>query len=443
MTSIYKKGNVELPENYRPISLLSLGYKIFAALVGKRLLDAGVEQRPSKYQLSFRSGRSTQDAICILRRRIEQEWASKHGNGYFLALDWKQAFDSVNTEAMIAALKRFGLPSFIRRIVGDIYNGRTFQVRDAGHLSAERAQGSGISQGCPQSPLLFVMVMTVIMTDAAEALGQQLAERVGQLVYADDTLLIARRADDMQERLRVVQEAASLVGLELHWGNLHLMRVRCCGEVKTLIGDAISATDTISYLGTTVSSDGRMGSELNRRLGMASAEFYRIKRVWGHTSIGEQQKIALFNTIIIPKLLYSLSTVCLNAAERRRLDGAHCRMLRGLCGVKHPMISRVSNTSIRARTRQEPLTNTLLKQQLLLFGKAAGAESGDPLRESIFVPGTLTFITDHFVRKAGRPRLEWAKSVLPHARQLSGEHRRWEDLVQDECGWRRHVAALR
>eukprot|EP00959_Pyramimonas_sp_CCMP1952_P463349 9484784-Pyramimonas_sp.AAC.1 len=88
---------------------------------------------------------------------------------------------------MLAALERFGLPSSIRRIVGDIYNGRTFQVQEAGHLSAERAQRSGISQGCPLSPLLFVMVMTVIMTDAADALGQQLAERVGQLVYANDT----------------------------------------------------------------------------------------------------------------------------------------------------------------------------------------------------------------------------------------------------------------
>ena len=161
----------------------------------------------------------------------------------------------------------------------------------------------------------------------------------------------------------------------------------------------------MSYLGTTISSDGRVGSELNRRLGMAFAEFYRLKKVWGHTSIGERRKIELFNAIITPKLLYSLSTACLNAAERRRLDGAHCRMLRALCGVKHPMFSRVSNASIRARTRQEPLTNTFLKQQLLLFGKAARAQPGDPLRESIFVPGTLTLITDHYIRKAVRPRL--------------------------------------
>ena len=84
----------------------------------------------------------------------------------------------------------------------------------------------------------------------------------------------------------MVQEAASVVGLELHLGKLQLMRVRCCGDVTTSAGEAIPAADKISYLGTTISSDGRVGSELNRRLGMAFAEFSRLKKVWGHTRIG-------------------------------------------------------------------------------------------------------------------------------------------------------------
>ena len=132
-----------------------------------------------------------------------------------------------------------------------------------------------------------------------------------------------------------------MVGLELHWGERQLMRVRCSGDVHTLTGEAIAATDTMSYLGTTISSDGRVGSELNRRLGMAFAEFYRLKKVWGHTSIGERRKIELFNAIITPKLLYSLSTACLNAAERRRLDGAHCRMLRAPWGQAPNVLARV------------------------------------------------------------------------------------------------------
>ena len=43
VTAIYKKGRIDLPENYRPISLLNVGYKVFAALVKERLVDAGAE----------------------------------------------------------------------------------------------------------------------------------------------------------------------------------------------------------------------------------------------------------------------------------------------------------------------------------------------------------------------------------------------------------------
>ena len=97
--------------------MLSLGYKIFASLVLERLLGAGADGRLSKHQFGFRSGKITLDATCILRRQIEQAWALKGGHLYVLALDWKQAFDSVNISALLAALERFGLPRFVLDVI--------------------------------------------------------------------------------------------------------------------------------------------------------------------------------------------------------------------------------------------------------------------------------------------------------------------------------------
>ena len=39
VSAIFKKGRSDLCENYRPISLLSLGYKVFAGLVHTRLVE--------------------------------------------------------------------------------------------------------------------------------------------------------------------------------------------------------------------------------------------------------------------------------------------------------------------------------------------------------------------------------------------------------------------
>ena len=101
---------------------------------------------------------------------------------------------------------------------------------------------------------------------------------------------------------------------------------------------------------------------------------------------GAKRKLELFSATVVFKLFNSLSTVYLNAAERGRLDGAHCRMLKMLCGFQHPMVLHVSNEAIRQRTCQVPFTERPLYHQLLMYGKVARGQAGDPLRDSVFTP---------------------------------------------------------
>ncbi len=91
-----------------------------------------------------------------MRRQVETAWAQQGGKLLVLelALDWAKAFDSVDPEAMIAALGRFGLPAHILQIQA-IYTDRVFQVAESGGVSPRRSQHSGISQGCPPSHHFF------------------------------------------------------------------------------------------------------------------------------------------------------------------------------------------------------------------------------------------------------------------------------------------------
>ena len=221
VTAIHKKGQVDLCQNYRPISLLNIWYKVFAALVHGRLVDAGAEARLSTSQFGFRSGRSTLEAVFVLRRRIDVAWAQKSGQSLIMALDWAKAFDAIDPQAMLAALHRFGLPSHVLEIIGAIYSGRRFQVQDCGETSAERVQHSGISQGCPLSPFLFVMIMSVLMVDAVKELPEcdkslLLKGDLSDLLYADDTLLLSVSAPSLERFLEAVSNAGATYGLELH-----------------------------------------------------------------------------------------------------------------------------------------------------------------------------------------------------------------------------------
>ena len=51
---------------------------------------------------------------------------------HLMALDWRKAFDSIKSESLILALKRFGMPDHVMEIVRAIYTNRRFHVSECG-----------------------------------------------------------------------------------------------------------------------------------------------------------------------------------------------------------------------------------------------------------------------------------------------------------------------
>jgi hypothetical protein len=91
VASIYKKGNPKLPSNYRPISLLSVFFKAFAAII-QRKLAAFIDHYLDGNQYGFRNKRKTSDALYIVRQL--QSYVELSGlPGYIVLLDWEKVFD--------------------------------------------------------------------------------------------------------------------------------------------------------------------------------------------------------------------------------------------------------------------------------------------------------------------------------------------------------------
>ena len=144
--SIYKGKGVDTdPSNYRPISLLNGIYKVFAAMLQARLASIH-EQDLRRSPYGFRAGRSTTHPLFILRRAME--WSEMTATPlHFLFLDWKQAFDSIDHNAMLVALQRFGLSNRALSIIGSLYQDPTFHTISQQGKQAEGSVGSGIRQG--------------------------------------------------------------------------------------------------------------------------------------------------------------------------------------------------------------------------------------------------------------------------------------------------------
>ena len=63
---IYKKGDRLDCNNYRPIMLLNVAYKIYAILLNKRLSEI-IENKLGDFQMGFQPNRSTIDNIILVR----------------------------------------------------------------------------------------------------------------------------------------------------------------------------------------------------------------------------------------------------------------------------------------------------------------------------------------------------------------------------------------
>ena len=422
VSAIFKKGDESLPKNYRPISLLTVGYKVLAALILARLVSGGAEDRLRKTQFGFRKARGAADAVFLVQRLIEKAWATKDGKLSAILLDWSKAFDRVDPAALLIALSRFGVPSPLVDMVAAIYRNRTFAVREGQNLSTIHPQGSGIAQGCPLSPYLFIIMLSVLFADVDQEVRQHRNATqmsiCSDITYADDTALVSDDLSLLQLTLNCLINKAALYGLEPNWDKTLHLQIRHNEAILMPSGDAVKPVDSATYLGSLLSADGWTKSSVARRTGEARSVLDKLQTVWRHANITRKRKLDLFNACVVSKLLYSLETLCLRQADRDRLDAFQAQALRKIMGIPHSMLSHVSNQEVRRLSRQRPLSQTILFRQLSMFGRISAMPDDSVLRDAVFKPGSISLTLTDGKRSRGRPRLRWETVMHAHALQI-------------------------
>ena len=273
-------------------------------------------------------------------------------SSFVLALDWAKAFDSISPERLLQALERFGLNPSMLDAIRDIYSHRTFTVVDAGVESTARPQQAGISQGCPLSPFLFGMVMTVLMSDARHMLSPAAKAActrgaLEDILFADDTLLISCCGSYVEEYMAAVEQRGFDYGLKLHWGKVQLVSVGADLPVTAPNGDSIQPVESMLYLGATLHRNGKFSCELARKIGKASAAFKACRAVWKSPVLAKRRKLELLDSLVLNKLHYGVASAWLSKSDLRRLDGFNANCLRRLLKIPSAYFSRVSNNCVR------------------------------------------------------------------------------------------------
>lgn len=157
VTPIYKTGNKEKVENYRPIAVLSVFNKIMEQLLANRM-SSFFEKHKIIYhmQYGFRSGSSTSNALCELVESLYTSIEKKKMIGAVF-IDLKKAFDTLDHEILLSKLAAYGIRGLANDLLRSYLSDRKQFVIINGTSSCPKTISVGVPQGSNLGPLLFLI----------------------------------------------------------------------------------------------------------------------------------------------------------------------------------------------------------------------------------------------------------------------------------------------
>ena len=347
---IFKKGNANELGNYRPISLLNTMYKLFAAVIQRRMADK-LDHHLQKTQFGFRKNRSTADALHCIRRVIDKGEMT-NTKTLLVLLDWEKAFDRVSHVGLFKCLERLQVDGKIINLIKAMYSHPTFYVEVDGTDSQWHTQNAGIRQGCPLSPYLFIALMTVLFHDVhhihkpTSQSSRVAGMEYDEVLFADDTICISESEAAMEQMLKAIVTEGAKYGMKSNKAKCELLAFGKARPVKFSDGTRLKPQEEVKYLGCSLNSKADSRRELQKRISECMMILKKLDIFWRHGDSSLKQKMEVYNAVVKTKLIYGLESMQLTQATAQKLDTFHLKGLRKMLKMETTFVNRENNNEL-------------------------------------------------------------------------------------------------
>ena len=305
---LYKEGPTHDPVNYRPIALLNTLYKIVATHVARQLYEfSSFYGLIHKTQYGGLPNRRCSDHIFQILAKYQNCPAS-----YSLYIDFNKAFNSVPHGSLLRTLEHYRLPSSLIRLIRSLYRSPRDYPAVHGHTGASNLQTRRVRQGCPMSPILFVLYVNVLLFAIPHHLQTPPTQHESSHAFVDDLLYRSQSPKHIEEILSFFDTKGRVWGLDINLSKteLHSMGSAPQTTVTSPTGKQLSAIDPATraprrvykYLGVYLFTDPDPALTYE----LAKSEIASFFAFFNPLNFTLSEYVRLVNLQLVPTLQYRL-----------------------------------------------------------------------------------------------------------------------------------------
>ena len=307
ISPVFKKGNVHLASNYRPVSLTSVACKLLEHVICSHI-HAHLEQHGllTPVQHGFRKAHSCETQLLVTMDDFFSAFDAKIQTDVGI-LDFSRAFDTVPHQRLMGKLAHYGIQGTTIRWIEAFLCNRRMQVVVDGETTGPAPVVSGVPQGTVLGPLLF----NIYIND----MPQTVTEGTSIRLFADDCLVYRRieSPEDqqiLQNDLHNLQQWAERWGMRFNASKCNIMhiarpRIKTLNKYYELCNQILDTVDSAKYLGIIISKDLEWHTQICSVVSKATSTLHLIAR--NLRQCPRSTRALAYTTLVRPKLEYCAS----------------------------------------------------------------------------------------------------------------------------------------